>query len=296
MARTPVFLEVKDSAGNVVAAASINIKKRSNGADATVYNAETAGSVISNPVIADSLGRISVWVDRGDYNAIVSGTGITTYTVPLDAVPGGDAEIDITQLPASVQSLVLGGNTTTVQTGGTMPASPVNGDRCIYTADATNGVTWEFMYRAASASAYKWEMIGGGHLWSEVVTAGDESTASTTYVALTTAGPAITLPLAGDYDVEIGFMGYVNTSSARAVMSYDIGGTGAVDADAVGLVMDSAGVGVHRQNRPRRKTIAAAATTLTSKYKLVGSGTATFRGSNEYGGGRFIRAIPVRVG
>jgi hypothetical protein len=81
-----------------------------------------------------------------------------------------------------------------------LPSSPVNGQECYFLADATNGVVWHLKFRSASASGFKWEFVGGGSLYSEVLTA--ENTVSTSFVDLTTVGPQVTVPLAGDYDIE----------------------------------------------------------------------------------------------
>jgi hypothetical protein len=128
----------------------------------------------------------------------------------------------------------------------------------------------------------KWVFMGGPALFAEVTTV--QGTASTTFVALATAGPSITVPRAGDYDVEIGCR-VENASTASAVHSYDIGGTGAVDADGVihATTLNNGPQG----GRPRRKTGLAASTALVSKYRTT-AGTAMF--SN-----RWMRVTPVRV-
>src|SRR4051812_20323941 len=82
-----------------------------------------------------------------------------------------------------------------------LPTSPVDGQVIDYLADATNGVVWHLRYRLASASIYKWEYVGGPALVTETTPAGDDSTTSTTYVALATP-TTLALPLAGDYDIE----------------------------------------------------------------------------------------------
>lgn len=161
-----------------------------------------------------------------------------------------------------------------------LPTTPTDGQVVYYTADATNGVVWAFKYRTASASASKWEFAGGAPLTARV--AASETTASTTYVALTTAGPSVALPFAGDYDVRIGGR-IANTSGTDAsAMSFDVGGTGAVDADAaVGVTAGAVNVASHV-----RKT-GATAVTLTAKYRVV-SGTGTFIE-------RWMEVLPVRV-
>jgi hypothetical protein len=148
------------------------------------------------------------------------------------------------------------------------------------------GAVWHLRYRSASASAYKWELVGGSLVSAEVTT--QQGTASITYVALATAGPLITVPLAGDYDVEIAFYGTAGASNA-AYMSYDIGATGATDSDAAYCV-DTLGGGYATGIKKRRKTALAASTTLTSKYRSTsGAATAVFRERR-----MFVK--PIRVG
>lgn len=83
-------------------------------------------------------------------------------------------------------------------TGTTFPTNPADGQTFIYNADTTNGVKWEFQYRAASASTYKWESIGGAPMVS-VVDADETFTDDAAYHDTATAGPTVTVPLPGDY-------------------------------------------------------------------------------------------------
>jgi len=77
-----------------------------------------------------------------------------------------------------------------------LPASPIDGQEVYYLADATNGVVWHLRYRAASASAYKWECIAGPPLYAVYATA--ENFPS----SWSSGNPAITVPRAGEYDIE----------------------------------------------------------------------------------------------
>lgn len=170
-----------------------------------------------------------------------------------------------------------------------MPASPADGQRIFYVADATNGVIWHLRYRSGSASTYKWEFLGGPPLYAEVQTG--EATTSTTYADLATLGPGVTVPLAGDYNVEIGCQASISTLTAAAIMSYAIGGTAASDDDQIRVRSPDA-TGSNNLGatvaRTRRKTALAASTLLRAKYK-ASSGTGTFT----Y---RWMRVVPVRVG
>jgi hypothetical protein len=143
----------------------------------------------------------------------------------------------------------------------TFPSSPVDGDIHVYPADLTNGVMWHFMYRSAPND---WEFIGGSPLYAEIATA--EGTSSTSYVALATAGPSIAIPIAGDYMVEVGFTVTTNSSFSRTgTMSYDIGGTAAVDAD--GCVSTAANSLAGQSGYFVRRKTGLTAVTLTAKYK-----------------------------
>lgn len=173
-----------------------------------------------------------------------------------------------------------------VEEGATIPTAPfVDGTELYYVADADNGVVWHFRYRAASGSSYKWEFVGGPPLTSLIATS--ETRVGTTYAAITTAGPAIALPFAGDYIVAIGCKANNNTDGNGALMSYDIGGTGAVDADSI-EVFQSAATSVTATNYREKRKNGLTAVTLTAKYKTSVGGTAAFWE-------RSMSVIPVRV-
>lgn len=159
----------------------------------------------------------------------------------------------------------------------------VVGDTCTFMADKTSGVYWQLVYDGQGT--YPWKKIGGPPLYSEV--AAEQGTASATYTNLATPGPSVTLPLKGDYDVEIGYYGKSITTATAARMSYAIGGAEALDGDAVVTVAQD-GQGASTAARLHRKTGLAASTVLTAKYKVSGGeGAFLFR---------WMRVDPVRVG
>ena len=166
-----------------------------------------------------------------------------------------------------------------------LPGSPVNGQDVYYLADATNGIVWHLKYRAASASAYKWEVVGGPPLTADVAT--EETTVSTTFAALATAGPSVTVPLAGDYDVEVGARTAMNAQSS-SLFSYAIGGTVAADSDAAIGAGNSTQFSFQAARR-RRKTGLAASTALVARYRVTAAATG-------YWSDRTMVVMPVRVG
>jgi hypothetical protein len=188
--------------------------------------------------------------------------GIPVYEQPSDpgAVQNGTIWIDTDEAPS------LAGPPPRVSVLPTVGL--VEGQEVLY--EVGDGVLfpfWHLRYRANSGLTYKWECISGQPLFAE---GGGGSTSSTSFVDL--GGPSITLPLAGEYDIEIGCAPYAPTAG-QCNMSYQIGATVAQAADSLQIVGNVS----WRQDatRRRRKTIAAAGTVLTGKYSM-GSGTGNF--------------------
>jgi len=183
----------------------------------------------------------------------------------------------------------------TIGIGTSLPASPYDGQEYIL-VDSTTAPTyaWRFRYTASITDAYKWVCVYGSPLYNEVTTL--ETSNSATYAALTTAGPSVTPPRAGIYVVEHGFTANTNVADAHnigATMSYDIGATGAVDADSCSGVPDVPGAGGPNQvscMRRREKTLTSASTALVAKYRQASTSGQTGRFSQ-----RWISVTPVRV-
>ena len=163
-----------------------------------------------------------------------------------------------------------------------LPSNPADGDEVIFVDSLTAPTyAWHLRYVAARSSN-KWVFIGGSPLSAAVATS--ETSSSTTYAALATAGPSVTIPVAGDYIVEHGST-LSSGTNATGRHSYDIGGTGAVDADSVATEYVGA---VGPTSVFRRKAKSLTAVTLTSKYKTSG-GTVTVVE-------RFLAVTPVAIG
>jgi hypothetical protein len=178
-----------------------------------------------------------------------------------------------------------GGGEEVTSYGTTLPGAPADGDTHIL-VDSLTAATyqWEFRYNAARATN-KWEFVGGSPIISEVADA--EAVNGTTYVALATAGPSITVPVAGVYQVEIGCKISPWTSSIRH-MSYDIGVTGAVDTDSIYFLTGPTSGDPSSSLHGLRKQTLAAGTALVSKYKSS-VGNPTF-------GQRYMKVTPLAVG
>jgi len=169
-----------------------------------------------------------------------------------------------------------------------LPSSPVDGEIIDYLANSSNGIVWRFRYRAASASAYKWEFIGGGQLDSYITT--QQSTSSTTTVGL--SGPSVTVPLAGDYLVTGGAIIAENTAGNLAGFIFK--GTGDSDVAwsstyiyntlALANTYGSSASGI------QKKTAQSAGQSIEMRYAVSNASTIG------YFSNRFMTVTPIRVG
>lgn len=192
-------------------------------------------------------------------------TRMTNARTPTGAAGGS--------LAGTYPNPILAGATVT-----SLPGSPVDGQVIHFVADATHGVVWTLKYDLASG---KWRAVGApAPLFDEVVAS--ETTASTTYTTLTTAGPSVALPLAGDYMVEVGAEAFGSSTAASTLMSYQIGATAASDNDWYRVASAQAVTG----SRPRRKT-GLAAVTLAARYRVSGAITGTWAN-------RWMRVTPIQ--
>lgn len=276
MARAPITIEVKDTSGNAVAGASVNITSRATGIAATLYSLETGPSTVTNPLTTDARGRASCWADRGGYNLAVSGSGLTPYTIAYDNAAASDKSIDAAWDNQGVS----------VPRVSSLPStSLVDGMEVMYAADSTNGIYWHLKYNSGSGSAYKWEFIGGSPLFNAVDTA--QSTSSVSEADLTTNGPILTMPLAGDYDFE--WFCYANAGSAvTAVTVLSINGAASAAGDRSQGTVPGVSM-VTALAMATRKTGLAAGNTARVRYFVSSAISTTFTN-------RKLLARPIRVG
>lgn len=182
--------------------------------------------------------------------------------------------------------------TAPVVTVTTLPGSPTDGQVIFYQTTSgttpmnTDGIVWQLRYNASSASAYKWECVGGGSWIKEITTA--ENTASTTYVDLATVGPTIDVPLSGQYEIIVGAdMSVSGFSSATTTsVSVKLGAAATTDNERGRVVIDSAS-GNASIDRSMIRTLATPST-LKAQYK-----TGTDTGRFQF---RYLIVRPVRVG
>jgi hypothetical protein len=201
-------------------------------------------------------------------------------TTPILALPYPEAS-DPADVPTDIHELAtaLDGLVHKVSYGTTPPASPNDGDEWILPADSTSGVMWRFRYRAASASASKWEFVGGPPLYRSVDTA--EGTASTTAADLPTVGPQFTIPRAGDYLIDT-VANMTNTAAAFTIVCIKVGALVATDQQAM-----SAAANTYVEASTTALLTAAASDVVKMQYRVT-TGTGTFSR-------RRMQITPVRV-
>lgn len=157
-----------------------------------------------------------------------------------------------------------------------LPTSPVDGQEVYYVADSTNGVLWHLRYNAASASAYKWEFVGGAELFG--VGSGANQT-------LTTAGVntncSVAIPLAGTYDVR----GVAQFAGGTSDYVMTLNGAG-LSLASFGYFAVSSGGNLYQQ-AAERATMTAGTLAMAVQSSVAGGIVTAFRR---------LWAKPVRVG
>lgn len=91
-ARIPVYVEGPD--GRPLAGASVYVRTDPGGADAVIYSARSGAGVLPNPATTDATGRIAGYVDRGDYVATVTASGMGSWPEAFEASPAAADAID----------------------------------------------------------------------------------------------------------------------------------------------------------------------------------------------------------
>lgn len=274
MARFPVHVFAADPlTGNALASVSCNVKNRATGAAASLWDAEVAGSSVSNPLTTNSNGRAFAWTDAAALQIDYSGAGITAYSeyraAPIDFVSA-------------------------------LPSSPYDTQEIYYqsAAMATAGLIWHFRYRAGASGSYKWEGVGAQPPLAVEQVGGInngtmESTTSTTFTTLATAGPAITVPLAGDYDCKgsaQGWQGNAGAAPGIRIWKTGDGSVGWQDSEAIYFPNAASATAQTMLSTQRRVTALAASNVVELRY--VSSSVTTgvsFRNRN-------LWVAPVRVG
>lgn len=209
-------------------------------------------------------------------NIITSGTNFTANIVNNNTQNRIDISFSLLSIP-SITSVAL---------GSFPPANPQDGQAVALILPATydpvagRPIRWVCVFDAALGM---WH-VSGPALFAEVTTA--DYTASAAYGPLaTTTGPSIALPRPGDYTPWVGYRDAGTTTGHVGRMSYSIGGSGAIDANAA-----VAGPGTSAPfniARPREQ-VGLGAVTLTAQYRADAATNTWFQE-------RWMRVEPTRI-
>jgi hypothetical protein len=240
------------------------------------YRRKVAGTTAGNPK-----------TDTTNWEIIASGGSIgapgavTVYEQPGDpgAMATGSIWIDTDETP--------GIWTPQIPLVTSLPGSPYDGQEVYFLADAVAGVIWPLRYRASSPSIYKWEAIGPTPLWVKDDNACVRSLNSYGDPNISgSAGPSITPPLNGDYDVEFGsrFGGVAGGAYMFASPSMD----GAVPTDNDALFLYGTNDDMISSRRIRQTGLAGTRV-IKLQYKSSAGTNATYDR-------RHMSVWPVRVG
>jgi hypothetical protein len=211
------------------------------------------------------------------------GIGRVLGAPEADTPPVGDSSDRLATTSFVQAALSLTPKITTSAISGGPPASPSNGDIWVAVVN-TSGVRWTFQYNAGSASAYKWEFLGGSALHVEDGTA--HTTASTTPVDFNPTILSLTPPRSGDYVVSMGARIKVSATGWGSLRFYNF-----TDAPttAIGAVVQSDDTG---QVGPSVSTRFASTLIGGKEYRARYDSTAGITVSVDFG---YFELLPVRV-
>lgn len=232
------------------------------------------GSTVSRTGFSDLFAVISTNYGSGD--------GSTTFTLP--DITG--AVIFATPLDKRIKVL------TPPQYVSALPAAPIDGQEVYYVASTASGVVWHLRYNAASSSSYKWEFVGGAPMFSQDAPVSSRSASATTSTWLgTTSDPAVTVPLAGDYEVIHSAKLSVSSGAATLGVGVKVGSTEAALTHVLTSTnYESVGTAAQTPTGHGVITGVAASTALTQRYIEIGGSVTLYRDVAR------MRVIPVRVG
>lgn len=100
--RCEIPIVVINPSGVPVSGASVQVNLRGTATSAVLYANEVGPTLITNPVLTDTYGRVNAWIDRGAYDCVITAAGLTAYTEPYEATPAKDGAIDAAWLPDQV--------------------------------------------------------------------------------------------------------------------------------------------------------------------------------------------------
>lgn len=173
---------------------------------------------------------------------------------------------------------------TTASYGTSLPGSPADGQEYVLVDNATTPTyQWRMRYNAGSSNPDKWEFVGGSPLLNKIDTA-ETVVTPTSYSDAPTAGPSVTVPRGGVYEVLFGLDFASTQGNTDAFCAVKIGSAATADINGI---TNHTGSGVYQTHSRVIYITAAASDVLKMQYK-TGSLNVVCR----Y---RYIAVRPIRV-
>ena len=228
----------------------------------------------------------------------VSTAGVLTIVGNIEGGTASGASgcilyLDGVEFPTDQASFPTGpsGADTAPRVSGALPSPMYDGQEIVYVADAAAGVLWRLRYNAASASAYKWEFVGGSPLVDEQIADENGSMNASTWGGVSGNDPQLAVPLAGDYDAQMHAKLINNTSACSFHAGFRVGAVDPVILVSATAQSQAATATNAAVSFRRRLAGVAAATTISHRYWHNGTNPSTItRGAAQ------LAVWPVRVG
>jgi hypothetical protein len=240
MSRVQLPIMVLDPAtGAAVSGASVTVTLRSTGAAASVFSSDAGGTAGTNVLTTDANGRVgSKWVERGQYDLSVTGTGITAYTVTYDAAPTTDSsvakewigtgQVEAAELATGAVTLVKLASDAALTHYSSLPTgtSFTAAQQITIPSPDGNG-RWAFVW-GGSSDQY-WYFTGGAPAAKSNKGLSLVNASSTANNGIAITGVSLTLPNKGKYLIETS--AEINAATGTNVGSLAGHGTSATDAE-----------------------------------------------------------------
>lgn len=175
-----------------------------------------------------------------------------------------------------------------IQPGMRLPASGRDGKIVDALVDLSSGVVWRFRYTPIQGVQNPWTFVGGPGLRGEVDAV--ESTGSNTWTDLTTIGPRVYAPFAGDFDIAYGYQasGFTGNNNVAQVIPWDMTSSVAF-GNSLNIETDATGGNTNLDSsKTVRATGIAAGDEIRLRYQLYGDvGPVSFAN-------RWMSVTPIR--
>jgi hypothetical protein len=242
--------------------------------------------------VLPSIGSLSRRCGGIRFRSAVAGSPaqVSCELLTPDDVVGGDQLAPFTGFVRPSGAVGQALNVPTLALASFPPTNPTEGDTYMLILPASfdpiggKPVRWLVQFDASNGL---WH-VQGPPLFNVIVTS--ETRNNGAYGDLTTLGPDLTVPRAGDYQVTVGCTAIPNVAGAAAGwMAPAIGGAAASDNDAaISSATAANDPNINTAQAPREKTGLLTNDLIRPKYRITGAGTVAFSR-------RIAQLTPLRI-